>query len=833
MSLFSSGSNQNLSNLTSPTAVNQDLLPQIVMSSYVATAAGSNQNYSIPDNGTRYAQTFTPSTSGNVASMLLHLYTYQQTSGNIKIGIYSNSSGPSTLLGYSNDIPIGSFAAFSTGLTATAVWSTPVQLTGSTLYWWSIETSTGFGGRIGTEGAPVGSGAAQQAWNGSSWSGPGFLQNQTSYYTMFSQSNHNVGATSVSWDALYAGALATTSNTFKIADGSQGTTGHIWTSTDTVGNGHWAAAASGGANTALSNLASTAVNANIVPNTGNTRQLGGGTSGTQWLGVTNLRNFSIKTDDSAYIVMSPQSGLGNTGAGLWWNTQTTNTDPFYIETSSSSTVNALQTANLNLLTGNKTAGTGSSGAISITTGTTVGAASGTIGISVGTTTSTSAPGLLSITGGSISNTASSANAGGVTIQAGTTNSTQSSGAGGTVNINGGDHTGVAAGSIPQAGFVRLKSGAVTGSTNGASGGVVLLTGGDIAGTAGWNSNISIGMFAGNITNGANANPAGGITLTAGNNSGAGSSGVGGSITLTSGSPTSGTSTGASGDIKFVTGTPGGSGSRGKIVKQDGTEGTTGHVWTSTDTLGTGRWSAPSASAPNLSVVSKTTTYTAVTTDDMILASTASGAYTITLYTPSGNSGKVIRIKKTTSDFSVLTISTPAGNLDIGSGSAITTLNTQHESLTLVSDGTNWNTVARDYGPMASTFQFYTPTYGSGFGTTTGTRHPVWKRIPGGMRLIGERNTGTVAASAATISIPSGLTIDSTQVWSNEPLGYCTRNSTAAPLLAVLGSGGGSNLSFARIATAGVSVHTAETGSAAFVSAELFKIDVNIPIEGWK
>jgi hypothetical protein len=32
----------------------------------------------------------------------------------------------------------------------------------------------------------------------------------------------------------------------KFVDGSEGTTGHVWTSTDTVGNGHWAAASGGG-----------------------------------------------------------------------------------------------------------------------------------------------------------------------------------------------------------------------------------------------------------------------------------------------------------------------------------------------------------------------------------------------------------------------------------------------------------------------------------------------------------------------------------------------------------------------------------------------------------
>lgn len=69
-----------------------------------------------------------------------------------------------------------------------------------------------------------------------------------------------------------------------IKDGSEGTSGHVWTSTDTVGSGHWAAA-SGGANTALSNLASTAVNASILPSALNSVALGD--SSHYWSNITS------------------------------------------------------------------------------------------------------------------------------------------------------------------------------------------------------------------------------------------------------------------------------------------------------------------------------------------------------------------------------------------------------------------------------------------------------------------------------------------------------------------------------------------------------------------
>lgn len=63
----------------------------------------------------------------------------------------------------------------------------------------------------------------------------------------------------------------------------------------------------------------------------------------------------------------------------------------------------------------------------------------------------------------------------------------------------------------------------------------------------------------------------------------------GNLYLNTGNKTAGT--GNSGDIEIYIGTSAG-GTRGKIRKKDGSEGTAGHVWTSTDTTGGGAWSAP-------------------------------------------------------------------------------------------------------------------------------------------------------------------------------------------------------------------------------------------------
>lgn len=119
-----------------------------------------------------------------------------------------------------------------------------------------------------------------------------------------------------------------------------------------------------------------------------------------------------------------------------------------------------------------------------------------------------------------------------------------------------------------------------------------------------------------------------------------------------------------------------------------TTGSSGQVL---QTNGAGTTSWVSSIPTSLAVTSKTTTYTATTSDDLIFAS--GSAFTITLYTASGNSGRIIRIKKT--DSSTSNIITIDGNAsETIDGALTTTLTTQYEEVGLVSDGSNWHTLYR-------------------------------------------------------------------------------------------------------------------------------------------
>ena len=91
---------------------------------------------------------------------------------------------------------------------------------------------------------------------------------------------------------------------------------------------------------------------------------------------------------------------------------------------------------------------------------------------------------------------------------------------------------------------------------------------------------------------------------------------------------------------------------------------------------------------NKNVATKTANYTALQSDDVILGDATSGAITITLPTAVGFSGKVFNIKKTDSSINSVTIATTSSQTIDGALTA--PLISQYQSLTLVSNGTNWS-----------------------------------------------------------------------------------------------------------------------------------------------
>jgi hypothetical protein len=176
--------------------------------------------------------------------------------------------------------------------------------------------------------------------------------------------------------SIQTGTASGTRGEIKLKNGSEGTIGHIWTSTGTAGEGGWAAA-SGGGGDAWSDL----VDSNIIPDGNGTREIGNGANGFKKLYMAttttanNYMEFDFGTNRVGNITYGDVSGHGvNYDLGFYTNDvnaplfvgTTERGSAVIIETGTSSTSG--QTGDISLTTGDNSS-TGNSGDINITTGT--------------------------------------------------------------------------------------------------------------------------------------------------------------------------------------------------------------------------------------------------------------------------------------------------------------------------------------------------------------------------------------------------------------------------------------------------------------------------------
>lgn len=140
--------------------------------------------------------------------------------------------------------------------------------------------------------------------------------------------------------------------------------------------------------------------------------------------------------------------------------------------------------------------------------------------------------------------------------------------------------------------------------------------------------------------------------------------------------------------------------------------------------------------------SVTSTYTAKVTDGFIPCS--GSAFTVTLPTAVGNNGKILTIIKTDASFSnIITIDGNAS--ETIDGALTTTLNTQYEAVTLVSDNANWSIVERK---IPNVWTAFTPT---GSWNTNVTYSGFYKRV-GDSIIMDVTVTCSGAPNATTLSI---------------------------------------------------------------------------------
>ncbi len=273
------------------------------------------------------------------------------------------------------------------------------------------------------------------------------------------------------------------------------TVGWVWTATNADGSGEWASASANAANKALSNLASVAINTDLIFGTG----------------VTGLIRSAASTGSTADMNMG-------TGASTSGNSGSIN-----VITGQS----AIATGAVNISTGTGTDAEVDTGDVNISTGASIDGASGGIEVRTGVPSGTGTRGDVVVDGRVVSLLGDIQ----IYMQAG--------------------------GSGIQMYTVGPSAGAIQILTN--------------------QSGLPIDTLSGNL------NMATGAAT--------GTGGSGGAV-LETGT----TEDGNSGDVSLVTGIVSGSGVRGAIIFQDGSEGTAGHVWTSTGVNGQGTWSAAGAAA---------------------------------------------------------------------------------------------------------------------------------------------------------------------------------------------------------------------------------------------
>lgn len=237
-----------------------------------------------------------------------------------------------------------------------------------------------------------------------------------------------------------------------------------------------------------------------------------------------------------------------------------------------------------------------------------------------------------------------------------------------------------------------------------------------------------------------------------------------------------------------------------------------------------------------------TDYTVLSTDDFILMTPNSADHTVTLPAIASNIGRLIKIRKTDSNFYKITV-LPNGT-DTINGQANTTLNTQNETIELIPDSsaTNWIVISR----MCNTeWQSYTPTLGGVTGTSTNTAY--WRRVGDSMHVRGYfKATGTDTNTAA-ISLPSSgtsVSIDTTKVIANKTLlGTISNSKSSAVNLSTAGNMGAIFYDTTSASNVYLSPNANSNGTSSFYglfstsnvfdSTSHVSYEFTVPVSGWK
>lgn len=154
--------------------------------------------------------------------------------------------------------------------------------------------------------------------------------------------------------------------------------------------------------------------------------------------------------------------------------------------------------------------------------------------------------------------------------------------------------------------------------------------------------------------------------------------------------------------------------------------------------------------PAFTPTAKTTTYTAVD-GDYVIGDATSGAFTVTL--PSPTAGRVVAVRKVDSGSNAITVSAASGTID---GSATRSLSKQWQTQYYVADGTNWQRlVVPGVEGIAASGTASSSTYLRGDGS--------WATPSGGTALLGVTQYAPASKATYTTSSTSYVALDTTNL----------------------------------------------------------------------
>lgn len=235
------------------------------------------------------------------------------------------------------------------------------------------------------------------------------------------------------------------------------------------------------------------------------------------------------------------------------------------------------------------------------------------------------------------------------------------------------------------------------------------------------------------------------------------------------------------------------------------------------------WATPSSSS-TLNVETISSADTLDSGNDVVLCDTSGGDFTIALPAAGTVTGKQYHLIYYDSNYIEPCTIDPDGSETIG-GSSTTTLNTQNESLRIVSDGSNWVILDRRLPAVKFT---YTPTVG---GASVTSAYGVWWREANGMHI---RQIITFASGSGnlTFSLPSGITVDASH-YPNGASGYFFGTGS------IVDVSGGNNYVMSIFITGGVLAAYEDAGQRVtntnpftIVGTDYVNIEVWVPISGW-